>query len=174
MARWRLLAPHYLNLLGEHAAEWEYSEIDRTTGRPKKHKFKVPMHLAPDDPLAWNYREPENPQLGFIVVAHEGKGEPRDYEFTGDPTPDMLPLDPEAEAISASFAKRWNQPKIDLERNYGDVILEGFQKQLAEAQAVVAAPAVQGMDKLMEAMAGMMAQNQQILQQLLKPTETRR
>ena len=47
MARWKLMTSHYLNTPGE---EWEYTENDRNTGRPRRIKFPVPRLLDINDP----------------------------------------------------------------------------------------------------------------------------
>lgn len=103
MARWRLTAAHYLKVPG---TEWEYKEVDMTSGRQARKVFPVPLHLDPNNPSDCNYP-------GDIIVK-QGKGEPRDIIFEGPPTPDMEPLDDEAEAISAKWREKWSHPIEDL------------------------------------------------------------
>ena len=45
-----------------------------------------------------------------VSSGHEGKGNPSDYVFEGDPYPDMDPLDEEAEVISESLQEKWRHP----------------------------------------------------------------
>lgn len=161
MARWRLTAAHYLRTEG---IEWVYNEVDRTTGRPKRRSFQVPQYLNPDDPGDWNYRY--NQDAGEIIVC-QGTGEDRDIQFFGDPTPDMVPLDDEAKAISASFADKWKHPIDSLSGTYGDRLVEDFQTELAAVQAAQNKPAqIDGMTELLSAMSEMMKQNQQLIASL--------
>src|SRR6266705_2613092 len=101
MARWRLLTGHYLNVEG---TEWEYKETDRNTGKQARKVFAVPLFMDPNDPSDHNYP-------GEIIVANiADRAFARDIIFLGDPTPDMEPLDAEAEAISESLAPKWTHP----------------------------------------------------------------
>ncbi len=161
MARWRLTAPHYLKVSG---TTWEYKEIDRTTGRQVRKSFEVPLHLDPDQPADCNYT---NNGMGEIIVCYEGKGEPRDIVFEGEPTPDMVPLDDEAKTISASFASKWKHPIESLSGSYADHLLEMLQKEVADARTKSGAAPTEGMTELLTAMTQMMKQNQEILDALL-------
>src|ERR1700690_2128608 len=100
MARWRLAGPHYLNVEG---STWEYKEVDRTTGKQKRTLFPVPQLLDPDNPGDWNHVRGKDD--GEIIVA-DGRGEvnAKDIIFSGEPTPDMVPLDDDAKAITAKMA----------------------------------------------------------------------
>ncbi len=126
MARWRLITGHYLNVLidGE-LVEWEYKEIDRTTGKQARKIFPVPMLMDPNDPADCNYP-------GEIVVCHEGSGQRRDIVFVGNPTPDMEPYDEEAEAISASLRQKWEHPIESLPSTMSDGE-SAFMAKLMEA-----------------------------------------
>lgn len=165
MARWKLLQPHYLNIPG---TTWEYRETDRTTGRPIRREFKVPTYLHPEDASYWNYRDGEE---GSIVVADRVSDNPafaKDILFTGDPTPDMEPLDDEARAISAKFASAWNHPIESLPGQgqmggYSQSILDNLQRQAAEAQAKPQTTQVEGMSELLATMAAMIKQNSEIM-----------
>jgi len=108
MARWRLTSAHYLNVPG---TEWEYKETDLNSGRQARRIFPVPMYLNPDWQQDHNYP-------GEIIVK-QGKGEPRDIIFEGPPTPDMEPLDEEAEAISAKHRPSWIHPIETLDAQGG-------------------------------------------------------
>ncbi len=107
MARWKLRNPHYLNVPG---TEYDYKETSELTGKSKRVIFEVPCLLNTNDQSDFNY-----PELHAIIVAHEGtKHEPRDIIFVGPPTPEMEPLDDEAQAISDSLAASWIPPVDSL------------------------------------------------------------
>jgi len=126
MARWRLITGHYLNVLVDgEPIEWEYKEVDRTTGKQARKIFPVPMLMDPNDPADCNYP-------GEIVVCHEGKGQRQDIIFVGDPTPDMEPYDEEAEAISASLRQSWEHPIESLPSTMSDGE-SAFMAKLMEA-----------------------------------------
>lgn len=159
MARWKLMAPHYLNVPGE---EWEYTENDRTTGRPKRFKFAVPRHLDIRDPSCWTNRwGSKDNEDGEIIVCHEGKGDPKDIVFIGDPTPDMTPVDEEAAAISAQFESRWNF-KPEGFGDYSQSLVDKFQIELAEANARPVE--VPGMSDLVSAINNLVQTNQKVLE----------
>lgn len=159
-ARWRLAAPHYLAVEGTH---WEYSEVDRVTGRPKRTKFNVPLLLDPDNPSDWNIREGDSGQI--VVTNKEDPAFPRDIVFQGDCTPDMVPLNDEAKKITASYAGKWAHPIESLSTTYADEMLKDLGSKMDEARQKAAGPAqVEGMKELLAAMAQMMKQNQEVLQ----------
>ena len=163
MARWRLAAPHYLNVEG---TSWEYKEVDRTSGRNKRTVFPVPLHLDPDNPSDWNIVRGKDD--GEIVVAdHETFENPRDIVFTGEPTPDMVPLDDEAKAISASMAPKWKHPIESLSGTYADAMLKDMSVEMEAIREQGASAKVEGMTELLTAMTAMMKQNQDIMAALL-------
>lgn len=167
MARWKLLQPHYLNIPG---TTWEYRETDRTTGRPIRKEFKVPTFLHPEDVSYWNYKT--SPDEGYIAVANRVSDEfPKDFVYEGEPSPDMEPLDDEARAISASFAKKWGDGPINslsstMDGGYSQSILDNLQRQAAEAQAKPQTASIEGMSELLATMAAMMKQNGEIMAEL--------
>lgn len=132
MARWKLMASHYLYILDPDTGEsikWEYSESDRTTGKARRKTYEVPHLLDIKDTSSYNYPD------GFIVCM-EGKGEPRDIVFFGPPTPDMEPIDEEAEAISDSLKSKWAHPIETLPANGGmnaaeQTFMENMMKSFA-------------------------------------------
>lgn len=130
MARWRLTNAHYIMAtdLDGQVVEWEYTETNRTSGRPTRLRFKVPIYLDPKDPSCHNYPD-------IVVVSNRASPAfPRDYVFKGDPTPDMFPLDAEAEKISKSLAdSKWHHPIETLDGNFSASMLKGFEQQLASA-----------------------------------------
>ena len=163
MARWRLTAAHYLNL--DPSEEYSYEETDRNTGRRNKQVFKVPRPLDPKDPRDCNYD-------GEVIVG-QGEGTmPKDYIFTGPPTPNMEPMDDAAQAITDKFAPNWKHPIESLEGQGGfsAAILADFTKQLADAMAANKSIAPQSMtgvskedfDALQEQVAALMARNAEL------------
>lgn len=106
MARWRLIKSHYLNVPG---TEYDVKETHRETGKQVTKRFPVHMFLNPDDPADYNY-----PQDGVIIVSDRAdKAHPRDIVFVGPPTPEMEPLDPEAEKITAKWKEKWDRGPIE-------------------------------------------------------------
>ncbi len=157
MARWRLTDKHYLNIEG---TKWEYTENSRTTGKPVRKVFNVPMYLNPEDPADWNWKHDKD--SGEIIVCYAGKGLEKDYVFVGEPQPtiDMLPLDAEAAAISAKINTNQFAQNTLAEGGMTGALLEALGEKLAEA--TTAATQNNGnanMDKLLETMNAMMQQN---------------
>ncbi len=171
MARWKLTAKHYLNVPG---TEWEYSQNNRTTGKPMKVRFPVPTLLDPEDPNDWNYRA--NQDEGEVIVAlAPDSAFPRDLIFLGAPTPDMFPLDDEAKSISAKFSKQWSGQLStgevgDPSTGHTKYLLDTLTAQVADLKAVKAPDTSTGMQDLLTAMAAMMKQNQEMMAALVKTT----
>lgn len=135
MARWKLMAPHYLNLTDK--TEWEYMEV--SNGKHRRHRFVVPRVLDPRDPGDWNSRwgqDSTNAMVGNadgeIVVCLPGKGAPNDFEFLGEPTPDMMPLDDEAQAISASYSEKWNYRPDNADSSFSQSLVDGFREAMED------------------------------------------
>lgn len=162
MARWKLMINHYLNVPG---TEWEYKEVARTgpkTGRQVKRTFAVPRLLDISDPQDWTNRwGHKDNEDGEVIVCHEGKGEPSDVIFIGEPSPDMQPLDDEAKVISASLMKKWEAKPDMIPGEYSQSLVDRFQVQMDEAKTKTAE--VKGMDQLIEAMTRLMEQNATIM-----------
>lgn len=146
--RWKLAQPHYLNSPG---TEWEYQEqVQGPKGKMLRHRYPVPLYLDPRDPADHNFPGNAN-QDGMIIVTNVDPakdGNPMDIQFLGDPTPDMVPLNDEAQKISDSFASKWQHPIDGLPANgqmlgnFSQSLLAGLEKQLAAAlQQQQAAPA---------------------------------
>ena len=127
MARWRLKAPHYLSIQN---SEWQYIETDLQTGRQLRKTYAVPALLDPNSP--GNSQERPNDGGTGYIVAYEGKGQPGDYIFSGDPTPDMEPVDEEATIISNSRREFWKHPIDDLPVSYSQSLLNDLQRQIAD------------------------------------------
>lgn len=160
MARWKLTEKHYLNVPG---TRWEFQTVDRMTGRPQRKVYEVPLFLDPENEQDWTWKDGFD---GAVIVCHEGKGEPRDLVFVGDPTPGMLPLDDEATAITAKFS--WT-PTAGLDEDsksnsYQNQLLMGMIDQMAELQTkATAAPMAAGMEQFLTMMTQMMEKQTQIL-----------
>lgn len=132
MARWKLMTPHYLNVkeLDGEPVEFVYMEQDLTTMRNRRKSFKVPLLLDPKDASYIN-----DSSYGIVVSDGNNPG-PRDYIFSGDPTPDMEPIDDDARTISDKFRDKWINPIDNLPSNgdYSQSLLGVFERQL-EAMA---------------------------------------
>lgn len=115
MARWRVTAKHYINAkqYGEDTT-WVREETNRDTGRAFRRTFTVPLYIDPEDPGCINRN------LGFCVVATEGKEMPGDIILLGPPTPDMEPLDDEAREITKAESVKWKDPINSLPISIGD------------------------------------------------------
>lgn len=158
MARWRLTEHHYL--FGHppdlDECEWEYKETDRVSGREKRKRYKVPFLMEKEDAKG-------NPN----IVCYEGKGQPTDTVFEGEPTPAMEPIDAEAEEISASFREKWISPIDALPgQGFSDALAGGFAKQLEEIKKGLAGQAApvgfvskEEFDELKNQLAQLIAQN---------------
>lgn len=164
MARWRLAAPHYLRTVG---VLWEYTETDRITGRPKRVQFEVPLYLNPHDPGDWNYQwgNKDNPE-GQIIV-YQGDGEGKDILFIGDPTPDMVPLDDAARALSAGFEERWRYKPENQYGSYSQSLVDEFQSEMADRAAKPVE--IPGMTDLIATMQASVAQTAQLIAALANP-----
>lgn len=161
MARWQLTEAHYLNVPGTMTE-------DRTLGENNKKKLVCPRHLDPNQDADWNYKEMISPNVmeGKIIVCHEGKGEPRDIVFVGEPTPGMLPIDDEAREISGRY--NWT-PTQGLDQDsqansYTNQLLLGLTESLvgAREQAKSIQP-VEGMSELIGTINDMMKLQAQVL-----------
>lgn len=151
MARWKLMTPHHLNLVDP--TEWEYSEASRD-GKTKRLKLKVPRYLDPRDPSDWNnVWGPTGATEGEVIVALPGKGHPRDYEFLGDPTPDMIPIDDEAREVSASFEHRWAYKPENNDTSYSQSMIDKFQIEMAAKSAAPTEVTIPGLEGLVGAIA---------------------
>ena len=129
MARWRLTQPHYFNTIPP--TKYRYEETDRDTGERNVAEFDVCRHVDPNNPRDCRSQ-------GECIACNDPKLAQRgDWVFTGDPTPDMQPIDSEAEEISASFAEKWKGPMSEeafpSTGGFGGALLRQFEAQLVEA-----------------------------------------
>lgn len=173
MARYRLIEPHYLRVKG---TKWEYSEVDRITGRPKRTQFDVPLYINP------NYEEdlkafgqPDERGEVIIVVSDGIDARGKDVIFTekdgspGRPTPGMIPLDEEAHVIYETCKTRWKDPGSEGGPSYADNLLDNFIQQMSNLQAAaVSAPSATGFEEMMATMTLMMKQQTELMAQLVK------
>lgn len=135
MARYQLTGPHYLRVPGNN---WEYKEVDRSTGKEKRHLREVPMFLHPEDYSQWNYitdRGPVGQAVdGIIVVTtKEDPNFPKDILFIGAPTMDMIPLDDEAKIAIAELQGKWKHPVMDVPGNFAEQLPQLWLQQLEAA-----------------------------------------
>ena len=158
MARWKLTAAHYLNVPG---TEWEYKETDQSTGKQARKVYPVPALLNPDDSADCNYP-------GEIIVAYAGSPHRKDIIFLGEPTPDMEPLDEEAEAISAALRPKWTHPIDTLPGNgdYSASLLTKFEREIdnvmSRTQNKNTSVSADDFTKLQEQVAALMAENEKL------------
>lgn len=148
--RWKLLSSHYLRVPG---TEWEYKEVDQQTGRERRKRIEVDRYLDINDPSDFTTRgaNVNGMQLGEVTVCHEGKGLPTDHIFTGNPTPEMEPLDEEAEALSNSLKDGWAY-KGDGETDYNQALIKMQTDAAARPQTVQ----IEGMAELLQGMTAIM------------------
>ena len=131
MARWKLACPHYINSPG---VEWEYNETKN--GKVNRRRFVVPRYLNTADPGDWTKKwGSKDDEDGEIIVCHQGKGDPSDIVFIGDPTPDMIPVDDEARAISKSFESRWAYKPESAEVDFSQSLVDKFEEAMAVSQS---------------------------------------
>jgi len=178
MARWRLTDGHYLNVPG---TEWEYKETDRETQRQVRKVYEIPLYLHPRERSDWNY-----PQDEAIIVSNRfDKAHPRDYVFVGPPTPDMEPLDEEAEKISQSYrdSGAWTHPIDALNMTYSQSMLSEFEKQLAAKMVEITRPtpnmslggvSPEDFNRLQQQVAQLMEQNAKLQAEALEKKGARR
>lgn len=168
MARWKLIAPHYLTVEG---TSWEQIEVDQMTGKQIRKRYPVPMHLDHTDATLWNdniIRNPRGEVLGGdIVVAYRDKEHnANDYLFTGDPTPDMFPLDDEAKEISAGYESVWKATP-DEDVAYGKRIVDRVQEEQAAMEAKASTVKIEGLPEILQQMTAMMEQNATLVASLV-------
>lgn len=160
MARWKLVASHYLTIEG---TSWESVEVDQMTGKQVRKRYPVPLQLDVADPTLWNDNIVRNPRGevlgGDIVVAYKDREHlANDYLFTGDPTPDMFPLDDEAKAISLSLEAEWKMAP-DEELPYGRRLVDRVQEEQAAIEAKESTVKIEGLSDILQSMNAMMQQN---------------
>lgn len=131
MARWKLACPHYINTPG---IEWEYNETKN--GKVNRKRFAVPRFLNTADPGDWTKKwGSKDDEDGEIIVCYAGQGDPSDVVFTGDPTPDMIPIDDDAKALSKTFETRWSYKPETAEVDFSQSLVNRFEVAMADAQA---------------------------------------
>lgn len=128
MARWKVTAKHYVHA-EQYGQPTEYirEETNRDTGRTFRKALIVPMLIDPEDPGCINRF------TGMCVVATKGAEQPGDIVIFGPPTPDMEPLDDEAQALSDKERPKWKMPIDSLPSQIGEEFASGLLRQL-EAQ----------------------------------------
>jgi len=136
--RWSLNSAHYLpiSILPDGTkVEWEHRETARESGGTVRKLFPVPMYLDPKDVADHNYP-------GEIIVSKEVDGAhclASDYIFTGNPTPEMEPLNESAQSLSDTLRHKWDNPIESLPANGGMTgAEEAFMARMVEAFSKVA------------------------------------
>lgn len=174
MARWKLMASCYLNTVTP--VEWEYNETDRSSGRPRRIRLQVPRYLDVRDPADWTQRWGQSDSAnvignedGCIIVCHEGKGQGRDIEFIGHPTPDMVPVDAEAQAISDSFEDHWRYKPDGGPISYSQSMVDQFRTEMVDREIKPQEVQIAGLDLLVAAIAAQSKQTADILAALASP-----
>lgn len=174
MARWKLTEPHYLKL--EEETRWEYVEVERVTGRPKRTQFIVPRYLHPLDPSDWTTTRLKN-EDGDIIVCDGNNPGPGDLIYKGTPTPGMLPLDQDAREISGKYNWKPTEGLDEASQNnsFSQQLLSGLIDKISEAQTganeAKQAAKDENLGEVLSAMTEMMKQNQAILAKLVeRPT----
>lgn len=166
------MQPHYLNVPG---TEWEYKEVDRSTGKQGRKVYSVPMYLNPNEPSDYNHP-------GEIIVAQGKNPNPKDIIFVGEPTPDMEPLDDEAQKITDQCKPKWLHPIDTLPGNgdYSASLLSKLERQLDAAsknqptqQTVVKGIDPEDFKKVQEQLAQLMARNLELEEKAAKPERRR-
>lgn len=168
MARWKLVSSHYLNVKGK---EWEQMEVDQMTGQEIRKRYPVPFLLDTLDPKLWNgniIRNPRGEVLGGdIVVALDGTAcDPKDYIFTGTPTPDMFPLDDEAREISKRYSALW-QAEPDEDNDYSKALMDRFDEMRAAVANKENSVKIEGLDEILKSMTALAQQNAQLIATLV-------
>jgi len=171
MARWLLTQPHYLKVADTF---WEQTETDRVTGRQKRKKYPVPMHLDPHCAQDWNNkpggassnisRGGNSFDEGYITVCYADRGEPHDYVFEGDPTPDMEPIDDEAKQISAGY--QWHDPTRFFEVGDGMTFAERMILTMQDEMKAQQPAQNEALTDTLAMLAQVMAQNTALLAKL--------
>jgi hypothetical protein len=164
MARWKLMTNHYLRT--DDDTKWEHIEMDRGTGKQHRKQHPVPRFLDIESKLDWTHHL--GPDNGEIIVHDGGTHQPGDLRFYGEPTPDMSPLDKEAEAISQRFAKQWrtSADRMVSGKTYQDELLEGMHDEM---QSLRNKGGQADMGEAMKIMTEMMKQNQEMMRMLAGP-----
>lgn len=162
MARFRLKAKHYLSVPD---TEWEHKEV-LSTGKQKRIMYPVPLYLDPDNP---NDQTP--PGSGEILVSTK----PNDgvaLQFFGKCTPDMEPLDDEAEEMFNTTSKDWVHPidGLPVGSEYGAARLEQFMSEFVKMRnegGGTVAPADDGrFEAMQKQLAALMEKNAQLEERL--------
>jgi hypothetical protein len=171
MARWKLTAPHYLNIEG---TKWEYQEVSRTTGKTIRIQVPVPTLLDPRDQADFTHKWGQQSQPGVhsdiegeIIVSRGPSIDSKDIIFIGDPTPDMIPIDDEAKAISASFTEHWRyKPETEAPGMFSQSLVDQFHLAMADASTKPAR--IEGLDLLVAAMADVVKSNQELTKSFVR------
>lgn len=124
------MSAHYLNVPGTH---WEQNETDRTTGKANRRTHSVGLLLNPDDPSDCD----RNGEIIVYTAVDGARGPKFGHEFLGEPTPEMEPVNDEAQAISDSLRSKWERPfdsfQTAADGDFSTRLLAGIEKALNKA-----------------------------------------
>jgi len=168
MARFLLKEKHYINIVGN---EWEREETNQATGKKLRQRFAVPQYLDPDD--SKDHNSPE----GIIVSTKEDRRYPRDLIFTGLPTPDMMPLDDEAEAMLEEYKATYKgeHPIDSLPVSLAESIAKALEMQIesmgGREKAIIPNTSLARVEELEKSNAELKAQLAEILSRLEPKSE---
>ena len=129
--------------------EWEQNETSTVTGKVARKRYKVPEYIEKG-----------------TIVCHEGRGQRGDQIFFGDPTPDMIPVDDEARAISAGFEQHWSYKPDTAEISYSQSLVDDLQAKRAEMESRPQQVEIAGLGDLVATIATMAKQNQDLIASL--------
>ena len=163
MARWQLTTPHYLHTV--RTTEWEHKETDRDTQEEVRTRYPVPRYL----------------ERGSIVTRGEPPQSKFEFEIIGDPTPDMVPLNADAQAISDTFMPHWSKMGSFELGGGTEAVLAGLADKLEKAMTSgmpVYAQPLNGVSQdqftaLQNQVTELMKQNAELIGQLLNNSSKR-
>jgi|SRR5215469_16161995 len=159
MARWRLTEPHYLYT--DPDTLWERIETDTETGRQVRKQYVVPAYFHHEMISDWT----DKVEKAVIVANRFDKAHKTDIVFKGEPTPGMMALDDEAEAISAKFKDKWNLPDHIKwgDGQYSSALADHFAEQIDKVNMRATQMAEQNSRNVEEYMKAQGLQSSQII-----------
>lgn len=124
------MSAHYLTVPGTH---WEQNETDRNTGKSNRKVHNVGLLLNPDDAADCD----RNGEIIVYSAVEGGRGPKFGHEFLGEPTPEMEPINDEAQTISDSLRAKWEKPfdsfQTAADGDFSTRLLAGIEKALNKA-----------------------------------------
>lgn len=151
MARWKLVAPHYL--VTTSPSQWEH--VEQRGGKQIRLRFDVPTLLDPADPSSWTRRWGGRDDGDGEIIVCLGSGESSDIVLPSEAsiTPDMTPIDDEAKAISAKYETHWSYKPDTAENTFSQSLVDNLQAQFEVARATPAKVEVEGLSEILASLA---------------------